>query len=139
MDEAVIDLDMEKIVEQIAEQDLLRARNVYRDGGHSKSFAILTLQSPPPNKSLKKSTLVAGWTEKSTRVFGSVLEDVSWQQPSPDGITIKVLYDLKNTEPCQSGGLFTLRAANRDGCTYCADKDDLGSFQNLLSYQHSFV
>jgi len=122
LDYANLDQDVEVILEQTGTGNFGRARNVYRDGGHSRSFARLTILDPGLDVNFTKDSMVTGLTENENTLVGHLLEDVSWngllEGSTP---TIDVAYEVGEAQSednsCQVGGLFTVAKANRDGCT----------------------
>lgn len=121
-DQAAIDLDQQKIEERVFVGEFAKARNVYTDGGHSFSFAELTLTAPVANKTFPKGTKVYGMNERSQNISGTLLDDVEWGVVGSEGVLVRVLYDTSDEQAsyvdCQVGGLFTFMQANREGCKY---------------------
>ena len=109
-------MDYDKLADQVALRDLSKARVLYAEGGHSEPFAVLTLVDPASTGSFVEGTGVHGWSDSGRRVSGSLLEDAAWSEVGADGITVKVLYDIVDTDQCQVGGLVSILAANRGGC-----------------------
>ena len=119
-DHAAIDLDQKKIAERVGLGDFAHALRVYREGGHSKSYAQLTLLAPTPNKSYKKGTQVVGLTDVGGDVSGALLEDMSWTTEA--AVVLQVQYRTGDVQEkyvdCQVGALFAFSEANRKGCKF---------------------
>jgi hypothetical protein len=116
---AALDLDQDIMEQELFLGRMDKARNVYIQGGHSKSYAELNLKSPTGSKSYPKGTEVYGLTPSGGEVYGKLMEDVSWNSSSVD-VQILVQYHTSDIQEhyvsCQVGGLFTFSDANRDGC-----------------------
>ena len=121
-DIAAIDLDQEKIAERVGLGDFGHAMKVYSEGGHSKSYAELTLINPTPGQSYEKGTLVVGFTENLGDVGGTLMEDVEWDGAGGKNVTVKIRYTTSDVQDkyvdCQVGALFAFGEANRKGCEY---------------------
>ena len=122
-DEAAIDLDQQKMSEQASLGHFSTAQHLYWEGGHTKSYAKLTLISPPGPRSYKKGTAVLGKTENGDNVFGELLEDTNWSNLNGGNMTINVLYPTSDEASqhvgCMVGGLWRLSEAVHAGCKYC--------------------
>lgn len=96
---------------------------IYQNGGHSGSYARITLIAPPDNKSYKAGTTVMGFTERDSNVIASLMEDTEWGALNGGNFTINVLYTVSDEQShhvdCMVGDLFALEAAYRVGCKYC--------------------
>jgi len=105
-DNNAMDLDQLEIEDQLAigsEVSFEKARRVYEDGGHSKSVAVVKLDSPL-TRGLGKSTIVSGKNEGGTSVYGKLVDNY------PNGIsTIEIQYRTTDNQKtyvgCQVGGL----------------------------------
>ena len=120
-DYAAIDLDQEILNEETGERILQNAWEIYVNGGHSGSYAVLNITNTSVAGDYPIGTIVRGWNSFAEVVNGSLLEAANWKigASSP---TIKVLYDViplqSGYSDCQVGGLYTFAAADRGGCTY---------------------
>lgn len=107
-DHANIDQDLQSIMSQLSKysyQSFLAATKIYQEGGHSKSYAILTLDdSLAGGLNIMNSTLLNGEDINGRTVWGSAMEDMS------DG-KVKFQYKdnaevaLSGYEDCRVGGL----------------------------------
>ena len=124
-DHAALDLDQQIMEQQLALGNLINARNVYEQGGHSYSFAQIKLFNSPSGANWPVGTRVFGLTEDGQEVSGSLFLPVQWTPPS-NGQTYQVNVDVVYTTSdiqevyvdCQVGGLYTSGKANRNGCKY---------------------
>lgn len=121
-DTAALDQDQYFFNEELSDRKIGSAMHVYRDGGHSGSFALLELENVgEPAQAFDKGTPVFGVAEDTTNVLGELLQDTTWAANS-NSVSIKVLYNVGvNQETyvnCQVGGLYHFQMGNRDGCTY---------------------
>jgi hypothetical protein len=120
-DFAAIDLDQEIVNEQTGERALLNAWNVYKDGGHSGSYAELEIEHAHADVDYKAGMVVRGMNSFNDIVNGTLLEPVKWTKGTLSPI-VKVVYDTlplqSEYNDCQVGGLFTFQAAERGGCTF---------------------
>jgi hypothetical protein len=125
-DHAAIDLDMAIMNQQLSEGNLIKARNVYEQGGHSYSFAEIRLvpNQPDYGASWPVGTQVFGFSEDGNEVTGTLLEAIEWTPVpgQPYQVNCEVLYKTTDIQEfsvgCQVGGLYTFGAAKRDGCKY---------------------
>jgi hypothetical protein len=125
-DHAALDLDQQIMERELASGNLIYARNVYEEGGHSYSIAQMTLMGSPAPANWPIGTQVAGLTEDGLRVvIGSLLFAEEWVAPvngDPWVVEMDVLYTTSDIQEsyvdCQVGGLYTFGAANRNGCKY---------------------
>lgn len=119
-DQAALDLDQQILVERAGVADFTNAQRIYQNGGHSGSYARITLISPPDNKSYKAGTVVMGFTEKDHNVIASLKDDASWGELNGSNVTINVLYTVSDEQShhvdCIVGDLFALEAAYHVGC-----------------------
>jgi hypothetical protein len=120
-DIAAIDLDQEVFNEQTGERQLLNAMHVYEMGGHSGSYAELTISNASVAVNYPNGTVIRGITSNDDLINGTLLEPVKWSVGASNAI-MKVLYDVGPLQieysDCQVGGLFTFGAAERGGCKY---------------------
>merc|ERR1712176_903395 len=113
-DQNAIDLDQLAMEEQLSvgsDGSFEKAWNIYSRGGHSRSTAILSLETPL-TLGLRKNTLVSGLTENGLTVTGKLFDNY------PNGIsTIEIQYTTTDSQEsyvgCQVGGLPNPRL---DGC-----------------------
>ena len=89
------------------------AQQIYSSGGHSKSFAELTLASPLTD-AIPSGTVITGTDAEGGTVPGEAYEDAA-----AASTTLKFRYDVSSSQAtysnCQVGGLIE---TNTDGCTY---------------------
>lgn len=132
-DNAAIDLDQMLLGERAGFGDFPHALRVYTEGGHSNSYAEVTLINPPTDKSFKAGTSVIGHTEMDGEVFAELMEDVSWGDLNGGNQTVRVLYATSDKQSkhvdCMVGGLYTFHEADRTGCKYRSI--GLGCLQNM--------
>lgn len=120
-DQAAIDLDQLSINQQFFPLTLENARNVYRKGGYSGSFAMLTLVNLPNDEviSYPAGTKVLGQSDFGDEVVGFLQNAVTWNISDVDAavnVTYQVMDRQKDYVNCQLGGLTRLGEANREGC-----------------------
>jgi hypothetical protein len=120
-DYAAIDLDQEILNEETGERILENAWQVYENGGHSGSYAELTISNTTAGADYPPGTIVRGKNSFDEVVNGTLLERAQWKAGATSNPTIKVLYDVlplqSEYSDCQVGGLYTFSAAERGGCT----------------------
>lgn len=105
-DNNAIDLDQLEIEDQLAigsDVSFEKARRVYAQGGHSKSVAVVKLNSPL-TRGLAQHTIVSGRNEGGLSIYGKLLDSY------PNGIsTIEIQYRTTDSQKsyvgCQVGGL----------------------------------
>lgn len=121
-DYAAIDLDQEILNEETGERILENAWWVYEEGGHSGSYADITITNITEAGNFPKGTVVRGSNSFQEIVNGTLLEDVSWKDDGTSSAVIKVLYDVlplqSEYSDCQVGGLYRFESALRQGCTF---------------------
>jgi hypothetical protein len=121
-DYAAIDLDQEILNEETGERILENAWWVYEEGGHSGSYADITITNITQAGTFLKGTVVRGLNSFNDVVNGTLLEDVSWKDDGTSSAVIKVLYDIlplqSEYSDCQVGGMWRFQAAERQGCTF---------------------
>lgn len=121
-DYAAIDLDQEFLNQETGNLTLETAWWVYVEGGHSGSYADITLTNITEAGNLPKGTIVRGLNTFNEVVNGTLLEDVYWKDDGTATVAIKVLYDVlplqSEYSDCQVGGLYKFQAAERQGCTF---------------------
>jgi len=113
-DQNAIDLDQLAMEEQLSvgsDGSFEKAWNIYSRGGHSRSTAILSLETPL-TLGLRENTLVSGLTENGLSVTGKLFDNY------PNGIsTIEIQYTTTDSQEsyvgCQVGGLPN---PSLDGC-----------------------
>jgi hypothetical protein len=96
------------------EEGMTNAENVYKQGGHSKSYARITLVNPLANAALAGSEVV-GQSVGGDDVQGTVMNEAE-----AGDTEIEVQYATTaiqdNYVTCQVGGL---PEPNMEGCKYC--------------------
>lgn len=116
-DYAAIDLDQEEFNLQLAERRVEMAMNIYEQGGHSGSYALLNITDGTKGVTYPAGTVVKGFAAVNETVTGTLLEAVTF---AGSVAQVKVLYDVGEEQlyyvDCQVGGLWTVNRANRDGC-----------------------
>ena len=125
-DYAAIDLDQEILNEEINQEmgnrTLENAWWVYVEGGHSGSYADITISNITEAGNFSKGTIVRGLNSFQDVVNGTLLENVSWKDDGASSAAIKVLYDVlplqSEYSDCQVGGLYRFQAAERQGCMF---------------------
>jgi len=124
-DQAALDEDQASMEEELFLGALLKAKNIYEEGGHSKSYALLKLVTPQGPYAFAAGTDVYGKTStlesdgEQGEVFGTLVDDAAWGQDNTQNVTIKVAYKTSDVQGrhvgCKVGGLYTISEANRDG------------------------
>jgi hypothetical protein len=118
-DHAAIDLDQKSMEQELFLERLIKARNVYIQGGHSRSYAELKLINPAGPRSYKANTDVLGKALNGAEIVGRLMHDVSWKNGTKQ-VKLDVQYATSDIQEsyvgCQVGGLYTFSEANRDGC-----------------------
>jgi len=120
-DHAALDLDQMRLNEQVYKRQIANARRIYEQGGHSFSYAEITLQNLTQGNTFEASTSVIGITSQDppAEVSGTLMEPVSWSDGTADAV-VKVQYDTSDIQSdyvnCQVGGLYYIGEANREGC-----------------------
>jgi hypothetical protein len=118
-DVAALDLDQQAMEEELFQGRFLKAQAVYRQGGHSSSFAYLMVYNPYAPAKYLEGTQVFGVTPMGGEVSGRLMEDIEWTANTTHMIA-KVAYYTSDFQAksvsCQVGGLFMFDAANQDGC-----------------------
>lgn len=113
-DHNAIDLDQAEMVGQLSIETAVsfqNARDIYTDGGHSKSVAMVKLSSAL-TKALSKGTVVSGTNADGSPVYGKVYENYA-NGESNIGIQYKTTDNQKSYVGCQVGGL---PSPSTDGC-----------------------
>ena len=131
-DHCAIDLDQYVIQEQLAaysDEGLEAARKVYEEGGHSKSYAEVTLSSAT-TADITKGDVITGVDDAGAEVTGTAYADY------PTGSTaIWVLYDVPNVQAdnvkCKVGGL---PEPIMDGCLASTGSLTIGD----ATYEYSY-
>mmetsp|Transcript_6671 Transcript_6671/g.8857 ORF Transcript_6671/g.8857 Transcript_6671/m.8857 type:complete len:395 (+) Transcript_6671:2-1186(+) len=104
VDHSLIDLDQKAIEEQIkvgTAESFNVARKIYEEGGHSKSFAEITLDTALVNP-VNKGTSVIGESADGAWVYGSVMADY---ESNTRDIKVQYTVDADNSRVCYVGGL----------------------------------
>ena len=90
------------------------AKKIYEEGGHSKSYAILTLDTPPTSTITKRTEFI-GQNAAGQDVRAKVYAETT------DG-TLKLQYLTTSVQAsyvdCQVGALAATGEANTNGCKY---------------------
>jgi hypothetical protein len=123
-DHAAIDLDQNSMEQRLSVMQLTKARNIYEQGGHSKSMAKLTLIDPDGPRSFPKGTRVSGPTHASAdnEVSGTLVYSVDWGTGTGTvgNVSVTVQYFTSDIQAsyssCQVGGLYSFEGASLDGC-----------------------
>jgi hypothetical protein len=128
-DYAAIDLDQEEYNLQLADRRVEMALNIYQQGGHSGSYAVLNITDATRGVSYPVGTAVQGLSSANDLVNGTLLEAVKFTGTSAQ---VKVLYDVGPEQlyylDCQVGGLWTANRANRGGCKYRSARRCVSTF-----------
>lgn len=90
------------------------AHHIYKDGGHSKVFADLTL-TKPLEKNVPIDTKVKGKSNEGKEAKGRTINEANVGDTS-----LQVQYHVHSTQgsyvDCQVGALWRTHDANTDGC-----------------------
>jgi len=104
-DHAAIDMDQKDIETEITSSSLLgfnAARRIYTEGGHSRSYAALSLLEPV-SESFRWGAPVTGYTKSGAEVTGTIEKDIA-----EGNDVLWFLYDVSNQlgnhVGCQVGG-----------------------------------
>lgn len=123
-DQAIIDLDQQKMEELVLSRKLLIAKEVYRKGGYSMSYAQMYLHNPVGSGNYPKGSKVYGVNDDAAPIAGRTMEDVSWNATTYSNttnhtITLKVLYDIDSeySPVCSVGALYLSSSAELQNCT----------------------
>lgn len=125
-DQAAIDLDQMILNEQVSKRKIGHAKSVYEHGGHSFSYALLTLENLDEGNTFEEGTYVLGVTSNDppVDVSGRLMERISWTDANADPVIAKVQYDTSDVQGdyvnCQVGGLHSFGEANLKGCKLSA-------------------
>jgi len=128
-DYAAIDMDQKAIQERAGLADFNRALRVYQEGGHSGSYARVTLLNPRENLKYAMGTGVAGTAERGFEVFAELLDDIEWA--SPDSVQVNIKYSVSDEQShhvdCMVGALYTFEGGYRNGCKFVFNQETLKS------------
>eukprot|EP00581_Thalassiosira_minuscula_P009037 CAMPEP_0183702442 /NCGR_PEP_ID=MMETSP0737-20130205/540_1 /TAXON_ID=385413 /ORGANISM="Thalassiosira miniscula, Strain CCMP1093" /LENGTH=594 /DNA_ID=CAMNT_0025929049 /DNA_START=270 /DNA_END=2054 /DNA_ORIENTATION=+ len=131
-DHCAIDLDQKAIEEQIGiqtEESFDNARRIYNEGGHSDSYAELTLTNPL-DMSLRKGEPIIGISNAGGEVYGSAY--ASYEMGST---VIRLKYATTDVQEsyvsCQVGGLIE---TNLEGCLVATGDINIGGSAYSYSY-----
>ncbi|KAL7578364.1 hypothetical protein ACA910_012767 [Epithemia clementina (nom. ined.)] len=133
IDESLLDLDLLSIRDRLTAGQLVKAQNVYEEGGHSKAAAVLTLLDPPASYNFPQGTQVYGLTEIRQRqeLVGELQSPLHWFEGQANE-TVVVQYSFSNSSHnrtvCFVGGLSSFEAATFDGCFH----DGIGTVEFVL-------
>jgi hypothetical protein len=148
-DEAALDLDQHDFNLELSERRIKEGLVMYTQGGHSGSYAILSISNAPAGSedTYLKGTEVIGRSSFDEVVRGTLRKDVTLDSQDEVNL-IEVLYDVNGTQSnyvgCQVGGLSTLERANRDGCTWACNVCQVvmcappNATRNAFSVSHDF-
>eukprot|EP00980_Cylindrotheca_fusiformis_P003784 scaffold834_cov123-Cylindrotheca_fusiformis.AAC.31 len=130
-DHAAIDLDQQKIDELLRLASIDSAQNIYEKGGNSQSIARLMILNPE-NVTVPvifAGAQVVGMSAAGNHVFGSLVEDLSFNSSGSDHVEALVQYPTKTMadEPhCRVGGLVSIKAESKGGCEFSRGFMELG-------------
>jgi hypothetical protein len=119
-DLAALDLDQYDINIELSERKLLEAYHIYREGGHSGSYASLTLTNAdrvPGDYEVE--TIVYGVNDRGENIIGYLRDPAIWTADELNPI-INVTYPVGDRQAtysdCTVGGLWRITDADKDGC-----------------------
>jgi hypothetical protein len=102
---------MEDQLDTFTEAGFLNAQSIYSSGGHSKSYAVLTL-STPLTQTIPVETAITGSNEN-----GSVVTGEAYEEAPAGATTLKFRYAVSSSQEtyteCHVGGL---TETNTVGC-----------------------
>jgi hypothetical protein len=131
-DHAAIDLDQMAIEEQLAlhtSQAFGLAKSIYNEGGHSKSYAVLTLSTPLTSDILKDAAII-GKSSTGKEISCKAKEDYPAGSES-----IEAFYTTTDIQSsymeCQVGGLVT---KNLVGCLASDGTVNIGGTEFAYTY-----
>jgi len=146
-DQAAIDLDQKVMEEELFLGQMAKALNVYVEGGHSGSYAQLTLLAPSGPVSFNAGDTVTGSTLTGGEVTGTLMEPLNIGEGNTQDIQIRVQYTTSDIQAkyvgCQVGGLYTFFEANRAGCftdsgtVVVVQKNQLSSQSKRFNYKYN--
>lgn len=113
-DHSAIDLDQAAIETELklAIPNFDQAKEIYNEGGHSKSYALLNFHGIRP-RSISKGDILSGTADNGRAVSGKAADDYVYQS---DVIEIKLYYIVTDErDRCQVGAL-ALVDVNTSGC-----------------------
>jgi hypothetical protein len=122
-DVAAIDLDQVEFNTELAERRVEMAMYIYEEGGHSGSYADLTITNFTKAADYPAGTIVRGLSAVDDMVNGTLKEKAQWSAGTTNPI-ISVKYDVSDVQQeyvdCQVGGLNKIggQRVNLDGCKY---------------------
>ena len=112
--QAAIDLDQKVLEEALAEVHFTNARAFYTEGGHSKSYAEVTL-SKALTQDIPQGTAVTGKTRDGNDTGGTLLE-----KANSGSKKLKIRYSISPIQEkyvrCQVGALPRISGAHLEGC-----------------------
>ena len=119
-DELLLDLDLQDIWERLELGQLVHARKVFLEGGHSMPVADITLLDPPAAFTYPEGTVVNGLTSVDSReVSGFLHKSVRWLDGHRnESIVVRYAIPEAGDESllCSVGGLYTFSGATLEGC-----------------------
>lgn len=131
-DHNAIDLDQQEIEDQLSigsDVSFQKAKKIYSEGGHSKSVAVVNLDSPLTG-ALSKYTAVSGVNADGQAVYGKVYADYVNGSASIE-IQYLTTDDQRTYVGCQVGGL---SKPNLYGCFAPAGELKIGGFTVNYTY-----
>jgi hypothetical protein len=136
-DQASIDLDQEVFNAQLSNRNINAAYEIYVQGGHSGSYAVLTVRAGAHSgKTLVAGSAVTGVTNTGTAVQGTLRSNITIS-PNVADIAIEVIYNTGDNQAnyvgCQVGGLTVVQQANLAGCKSFVVAPKLCVHQVLIS------
>jgi hypothetical protein len=119
-DLAALDLDQYAINIELLDRKLLEAYHIYREGGHSGSYATLTLSNADRVAGdYEVETIVYGVNSRGENIIGYLRDAAIWTADELNPI-INVTYPVGDRQAtysnCTVGGLWRITDADRDGC-----------------------
>ena len=120
-DLAALDLDQEVFNVELTDRHIDKALFVYEEGGHSGSYAKLTLTNlGQPAASYPIGTQVYGKNDAGEQVVGELRTAVSWGEDTVLAKVINVFYKVSDKQEnhvgCQVGGLWRESDGVLKGC-----------------------
>lgn len=103
---------MEDQLDTFTEAGFLNAQSIYSSGGHSKSYAVLTLSSAL-TQTIPAETMITG-----SDAEGGVVTGEAYEEAAAGAMTLKFRYAVSSSQEtytqCHVGGLIE---TNTVGCT----------------------
>lgn len=119
-DLAAIDLDLYTMEELVLSRKLNHAKLLYSEGGHSQSYATLTLENPEGDGDYPIGSKVWGYNENNLMITGKLIEEVKWTSNSgrrlQDDLNGTAAAGADNaTSPATTGGAPASTGGNSTG------------------------